>query len=225
MNYALLVTLLISVPAAIAYSGTKRADSTTVSLFPAAASSQEKGVHAGAKNSDDECAHFDLYFGMRRVSCAGCHDGQITVSSITGGFGPYWVMVGQVAQEFKGTRLTFSNLAGDTYPITITDNTDCQTVLTVDLQALVPLTVTFTTDQADTKKTGGTITITAITGGTAPYYVSVDGGISQPFIGKSLLFSDLAAGTHTISVNNSKGDFTSVQALTGHSTLYSHKEQ
>jgi hypothetical protein len=47
----------------------------------------------------------------------------------------------------------------------------------------------------------GTLTIGAVTGGTAPYTYSVDGSASTA----TLVYNNLAAGTHTIDVTDANG--------------------
>ncbi len=152
------------------------------------------------------------------ASCNGS-DGQIIIQDIMQGVSPYLVTVsgnGQPSQTkpFVISPLIFPNLPAGTYTITVMDRIGC---LSTPIQRTVEgsgssLVVSFKTKRACPEKTG-TISVTAITGGTAPYQVSVDGGPTQTFTGKKLTFSNLAAGKHTLTVTDASGCSTSITVV------------
>ncbi|OIQ23860.1 T9SS type B sorting domain-containing protein [Lacinutrix sp. MedPE-SW] len=74
-------------------------------------------------------------------------------------------------------------------------NTDPQTV-TISESDPINATATLTTDYSCS--TNGTISVTAVSGGNAPYQYSIDGVTFQT----SSVFSDLTAGTYTITVQD-----------------------
>ncbi|MBL0134299.1 MAG: hypothetical protein IPP79_09955 [Chitinophagaceae bacterium] len=129
----------------------------------------------------------------------GQSNGSITASA-TGGSG-FTYSINNGAFQNSGT---FTGLATGNYTITAKNSNGCTGVTTVALGATNPcagITVTVTTSQVNpsTGQSNGSITASA-TGGTGFTY-SVNGGAYQT----SGTFSNLGAGTYTITAKNSNG--------------------
>ena len=107
---------------------------------------------------------------------------------------------------FVGSSFLFTASSGaGTYKITITDSKGCTAVITIVIDALVPVTATF--NQVDVKCNGsntGSFTISPSGGtpGTLGYLVQF--GI-EPFKPNNFTFSGLVAGAYTFIVKDSKG--------------------
>ncbi|ALI98382.1 T9SS type B sorting domain-containing protein [Rufibacter tibetensis] len=131
---------------------------------------------------------------------ASCNDndGRLTVGTVTGGTAPYTYSInGTTFQE----GLTFTALASGTYTVTAKDANGCLTTVSVSVSKNVPTAFASSTTSSTCGSSNGSITIGAITGGTAPYTYSKDGATFQA----SATFSGLLAGTHTITVKDVKG--------------------
>jgi len=138
-----------------------------------------------------------------QISCTSSTDGQITASG-TGGTGSY--MYAKNGGTFQSSAL-FNGLGAGTYTITTMDVNGCSATKTVTIIApaaiAVSAIVTSNYNGAQTSCTtsaDGTITATG-TGGTGTKTYSVDGGSYQA----STVLTGLAAGTHTISIQDVNG--------------------
>ncbi|HLN55308.1 MAG TPA: gliding motility-associated C-terminal domain-containing protein, partial [Bacteroidales bacterium] len=132
------------------------------------------------------------------VTCFGTLTGSVTVAG-SGGLPPYDYQINGGTWQSSGT---FGSLGPGNYTVTVRDAASTTSV--------VPVTIS-----SPTEAVGGTITaqnnvlcfggnngnVTAAgTGGIAPYLYRIDGGTFQV----SGSFSNLTAGTHTITVMDSK---------------------
>lgn len=134
------------------------------------------------------------------TSCSGVNDGTITVTA-SAGTAPFMYQLG--AAPFQPSNV-FTGLAPGTYTITVRDNAGCTRTLTRTVLTGTGLTATVA--QAATSCSGagdGTVTVTP-TNGTSPYQFSIDGGasVSAP---TSHTFTNLAAGSHTVFITDSRG--------------------
>ena len=132
----------------------------------------------------------------------GASNGSIAVTA-SGGAGPYTYSRDGVNYQASGT---FSNLAEGNYTITAKDANGCTGSVNFTLTAPNPcagvtITVggTFTNPSAPGAN-DGSIAATA-SGGTGPYTYNLNGGAFQP----SGTFSNLAAGTYTVSGKDANG--------------------
>ncbi|REG98843.1 SprB-like repeat protein, partial [Flavobacterium aquicola] len=104
-----------------------------------------------------------------------------------------------------GNTFTTNPSAAGTYQFEITDANGCKketNVITVN--PIVNPVITGITQTQDIKCNGdstGRIVVTVPTTGEGPYQYSIDGGLYQ----SSNIFSDLIAGSHTVTVKDSKG--------------------
>ncbi|HFC00395.1 MAG TPA: hypothetical protein ENJ53_06275, partial [Phaeodactylibacter sp.] len=137
------------------------------------------------------------------VSCFGAGDGTITATA-GGGVGDY-----SFNWSNNETTAMITDLVPSTYTVTVTDGNDCQTTanfpitqpdeLFIDVVEVINV-ICFGDET-------GTITV-AGSGGNPPYQYSVDGTIFQD----SVTFTDLAAGTHTLTIQDILGCMDEVQA-------------
>jgi len=109
-------------------------------------------------------------------SCYGFNDGELSVS-IAGGTAPYTYRWNQALPDTP----TPSQLVAGTYACTITDANNCETELEVALNQppeLKPLTFSC-------REIGGNRPVFSASGGTPPYFYSIDGG---PFQDNSIFY-------------------------------------
>lgn len=142
------------------------------------------------------------------VNCNGASTGSATVGA-TGGTAPFtyaWSPAGGTG----GTTTTYSNLAANTYTVTVTDAANCVATQTVNITQppLLTASITSSTNPVCTAA-NGSITVTA-GGGTPAYTYSW-----APSGGTGATASGLAAGNYTVTVTDSKGCIkTATQTLT-----------
>lgn len=154
----------------------------------------------------DPCAGITVSISTTQIQpTANASNGSITATA-TGGSG-FTYSLNNGAFQTSGT---FSGLAAGNYIITAKNSNGCTGVTTVSLGANNPcagITVVVNTTQVNptTGQSNGSITATA-TGGTGFTY-SLNNGAYQA----SGTFSNLAAGTYTITAKNSNGCLGSTQ--------------
>lgn len=128
------------------------------------------------------------------VTCFGLSDGTVSIGA-TGGTGVYTFDIG------AGPAATgdFTGLSAGTYTVTILDDDACSETITFDIIEPTELILTedYSTNLTCFGLNDGEISVTA-TGGTPGYAYSFDGGL----FGATSLFSSLAAGVHTIAVQD-----------------------
>lgn len=135
------------------------------------------------------------------ASCVGINDGQIVVSSPVGGTGPYTYSDGGAFQA----SATFSALAPASYNIVIKDFNGCSSAASatvVGSNTTITINTVNHTDATCAGLNDGTITVSAVSGGTAPYTYSDDNGVTfQP----ANNFSSLAPNTYKVVVKDFNG--------------------
>jgi len=136
------------------------------------------------------------------VVCNGGSTGSISVSSFTGGSGPYRVSINGVDYTSNVTSHTFSNLSAGTYTIYVRDNSDCiqSYSSTVSQPTAVSISVDTSTPPTCYNGSNGSFTVSG-SGGTSPYTYSKDGTNYQ----SSGTFSSLTTGTYTLYVKDNNG--------------------
>ncbi|MBL0130444.1 MAG: gliding motility-associated C-terminal domain-containing protein [Chitinophagaceae bacterium] len=137
------------------------------------------------------------------AATCGPPNGQITVTVPAGvGTPPYTFVLDGGTPVVAPSPYTFMNVAAGPHTIVVTDfSGGCTSTVnvTVNLNGTIPAT-TSTTPTSCSGVNDGSITITSA-GGTGPYTFSLDGG--APVAGTiPFTFSNLAAGNHTILVND-----------------------
>jgi SprB repeat len=158
------------------------------------------GITTVALGSTNPCAGVTVAVTTTTVSpSTGLSNGSIAASA-TGGTGFTYSLNNGAYQA----SATFSNLAAGSYTVTAKNSNGCTGATTVTLTATNPcagvtVTVTSTTINPSTGLSNGSITASA-TGGTGFTY-SLNNGAYQA----SGTFTNLAAGTYTITAKNSNG--------------------
>src|SRR5437762_935371 len=141
------------------------------------------------------------------VACFGGSTGSVTVAG-SGGTGPYTYAIDGVTFGNSGT---FSNLAAGPYTVTVKDAHGCTTTQPVTITqpaSGVSASISSQTNVACFGASTGSVTVSA-SGGTSPYTFSKDGVT----FGASGTFSNLAAGSYTITVKDANG-CTTTQGVT-----------
>ena len=135
------------------------------------------------------------------IADATCGDanGSITLGAVTGGTAPYTYSVD--GRTFTSTTL-YSGLAAGSHTIDVKDANGCTFSTSASINNTSAATAIATTiADATCGDANGSITLGAVTGGTAPYTYSVDGSTFT----STTLYSGLAAGSHTIDVKDANG--------------------
>ncbi|MDT0691033.1 LamG-like jellyroll fold domain-containing protein [Salegentibacter sp. F188] len=134
------------------------------------------------------------------VSCNGGNDGNITAGNVSGGNSGYQYSID--GTNF-GTSNTFSNLSAGTYTITVRDSKGCEDQKTAIIEQPDVLTMTAPeiTPVSCNGGNDGSISAGNVSGGNSGYQYSIDG----TNFGTSNTFSNLSAGTYTITVRDAKG--------------------
>jgi gliding motility-associated-like protein len=142
------------------------------------------------------------------TSC-GLSTGSISIGSATGGTAPY-------TYSFNGSAYTtttsYTGLAAGTYTIIVHDANNCAfTVNPVVGNNAGPTAVVKTPGNSTCGNSNGTITLGAVTGGTAPYTYSVAGSAFS----STTNYTGYAAGTYTVIVKDANGcTFSSTVTIT-----------
>ncbi|CAF0787684.1 unnamed protein product [Rotaria sordida] len=132
------------------------------------------------------------------VSCYGGNNGAVTVTG-NGGVAPY-------TYSFEGgaysSTNSFTGLTAGSYDVTVRDNNGCLFVVSVNItQPSAPLSVAITSQTNVSCFGGSNGSVTVIgSGGTPAYVYRIGLGSYQ----SSGTFNNLAAGTYTITVRDSK---------------------
>ncbi|WP_187262963.1 T9SS type B sorting domain-containing protein [Pontibacter beigongshangensis] len=147
---------------------------------------------------DDMAGPTDLLISVKASTC-GNSNGEFTISGITGGSAPYTYSIDGTTFQASSS---FTALAADTYRVTVKDVNGCTFVKQVVVNDIAgPSNFTATMQATSCGRNNGSIRLTAVAGGTAPYTYSSNGTTFQT----SANFTNLAAGTHTITVKDANG--------------------
>ncbi|HOZ16125.1 MAG TPA: gliding motility-associated C-terminal domain-containing protein, partial [Tenuifilaceae bacterium] len=140
------------------------------------------------------------------ITCFGQSDGTITITAI-GGIEPrvYRLLDAGSNEVANNTDGLFTGVDAGTYTVEVTDANSCGPITSVPITIVEPLDIVIST--VPTHVAGcngdddGALTIN-VSGGTAPYTYSIDGGVTfQP----SNIFTNLTAGTYSIVVMDLNG--------------------
>ncbi|MFD3002428.1 gliding motility-associated C-terminal domain-containing protein [Pontibacter toksunensis] len=147
------------------------------------------------------------------ATCAG-NDGSLTAGAVTGGTAPYTYSVDGVNYQ---AAATFTALAPREYQVYVKDANNCTTSTAVTVGSEVMQEATLAATPSGCTTSTGTIRVTDVTGGTAPYTYSINGTSFQA----AALFENVAVGSYTITVKDAAGCVitrTQVVASTGGAT-------
>ncbi|MBC7487245.1 MAG: gliding motility-associated C-terminal domain-containing protein [Cytophagaceae bacterium] len=129
------------------------------------------------------------------VSCNGGSNGAINLTTVSGGTAPYTFLWSNGA-----TTQNISGLTAGAYSVTVTDVNGCPQVFNFNITQPAPITTTSaTTNVTCNGGSNGTISLTTISGGTAPYTFLWSNGATTPNV------SGLAAGAYAVTVTDANG--------------------
>ncbi len=135
--------------------------------------------------------------GSNDETCNEFDDGAISVSG-GGGVNPY---VYDIGGGITNTDGQFSNLAANTYSITVTDANGCTTTCTTTITQPDPLTCTIGNSSNETCNQFDDGTITVVAGGGTSPYIYDDGNTTNT----DGAFTGLTAGTYSITITDANG--------------------
>lgn len=146
-----------------------------------------------------------ISFNFRHSGCSGSpNSGFITVTGVTGGTVPY-------TYSFNGSAFSattsYTNLAAGTYTLTAKDANGCTVSQTVTINAVTqgPTNYTFSQVNPGCGLNNGSLTITSVTGGTAPYtYILSPIGYGT-IITTNPNITGLAAGSYPVNIRDNNG--------------------
>lgn len=125
--------------------------------------------------------------------CFGDHTG--TAGAIASGGTPSYSY--QWSNGVSGDQL--SGVAAGTYSLTVADANQCSATVAVSITSPAPLQFATSTTNATTGQSNGSVSVSSITGGTAPYtYQWSNGETSNPA-------THLAVGTYSVTVTDHNG--------------------
>ncbi|MBL7723055.1 MAG: hypothetical protein JNK27_02855, partial [Chitinophagaceae bacterium] len=138
------------------------------------------------------------------TACAAVNNnGTITVTP-TVGTGPFTYVIDGGAPVTGGSPYTFTGLSSGNHTITFTDVNSCTSnpiIVNVATGAGITSHGVTSTATSCAGASNGSITVTSVTGGTAPYQYQLGAGPFQP----SNVFTGLASGTYTITIRDASG--------------------
>src|SRR4029079_5900390 len=144
-------------------------------------------------------------------SC-GNNNGSLTLGAVTGGVAPYTYQVD--GGGYSGT-LVYNNLGAGSHSVDVRDANGCVFSTTANINSSNgPTAIATTPADATCGNNNGSLTLGAVTGGVAPYTYQVDGG---GYSG-TLVYNNLAAGPHTVDVQDVNGCIFSTPASISNST-------
>lgn len=175
-------------------------------------------------SSNDEpepvnCTNTDLQIsimGKTDPTSCGTSNGSITVSA-SGGAAPYQFKLDNTSY---GSATTFSNLGGGSFTVTVKDKNGCEktSIAIILIAPSGPAAGAPTiSDQTNCTSPNGSITAN-VTGGSIPYQYKLGTGS----FGSASTFSNLKAGSYTITVLDNAGCSITINAIVASKTDVSY---
>ncbi|MDJ1504202.1 hypothetical protein, partial [Xanthocytophaga agilis] len=136
-------------------------------------------------------------------TCADASAGTLTVSA-TGGISPYSYSLDGVT--FSNTTGVFTSLTAGNYIVYTKDASGCVVSSSRTLNAASSITAVTVTAVNETgcSTSDGTITVSGVTGGTAPYQYYINGSANPAGINNNV-FAGLVTGSYTIRIVDANG--------------------
>ena len=160
-----------------------------------------------------------------------CHSGNAARGELNfkvkDGYAPYTYIVKnaanttvQGAQAVPANKIaTYLTATPGAYTIEVTDSKGCKVSGTATLTAAVrPTAVVSTTTVVCYGANDGTISLT-ISGGTAPYKISIDGGTQQNVTGNQHRFIGVTGGNHTVRITDARECYNDITVTVAAPTL------
>jgi len=154
-----------------------------------------------------------------------CHSGNAARGQLNfkvkDGYAPYTYVVKnaanttvQGAQAVPANKIaTYLTATPGAYTIEVTDSKGCKVSGTATLTAAVrPTAVVSTTAVVCYGANDGTISLT-ISGGTAPYKISIDGGTQQNVTGNQHRFTGVTGGNHTVRITDARECYNDITVI------------
>ena len=154
-----------------------------------------------------------------------CHSGNAARGQLNfkvkDGYAPYTYIVKnaanttvQGAQAVPANKIaTYLTATPGAYTIEVTDSKGCKVSGTATLTAAVrPTAVVSTTAVVCYGANDGTISLT-ISGGTAPYNISIDGGTQQNVTGNQHRFTGVTGGNHTVRITDARECYNDITVI------------
>jgi gliding motility-associated-like protein len=158
------------------------------------------------------CSHVETFYlyepdelqaSFTQISNADCKNGNNGVLTVEAqnGTSPYTFNWSNGVQIVDPSSSTLGNLSAGTYAVTLTDQNGCSTTLNTLITDPAQLSGSATDDELDCfGDTDGTVVVTA-TGGTPPYFFSLNSGLVQ----NSGTFSGLSGGNYAVEITDASG--------------------
>ncbi|MFN8415256.1 MAG: gliding motility-associated C-terminal domain-containing protein [Cytophagaceae bacterium] len=153
-----------------------------------------KGCTATTSATITQPAAINITRVITNVTCNGGNDGMINIT-VNGGSVPY-----TFSWSTGATSEDIASLTAGSYTITVTDANGCSS--NANYTVIEPSPLIFTTSITDADCSGGTngsISITAVNGGTAPYTYLWSNGATTASV------SNLTIGSYSVTVTDNKG--------------------
>lgn len=151
----------------------------------------------------DEPIPLALDYDITDVTCNGEDDGSITIN-LSGGTGDYLYAISPNLNQFVEEN-TFDELSPGDYTVIAQDSLGCYEVIEFTITEPTTLEMDYTVqNEICFESSDGSITLD-ITGGTAPYFTSLNSNESSDFVEDKLLYENLSAGFYTVFVKDANG--------------------
>ncbi|MEM0931622.1 MAG: T9SS type B sorting domain-containing protein, partial [Bacteroidota bacterium] len=143
------------------------------------------------------------------VTCVGLEDGTITVE-VSGGTGEIFYAITPNLNQFD-TVNEFTDLAPGIYDVIAQDRNGCFETFQFIIEQPDPLTADAINIMHEVcfESADGSFELD-ISGGTAPYFTSLNSNVDADFVQDQILFQNLAAGTQVVFVRDAQGCETNV---------------
>ncbi|MCL6274248.1 T9SS type B sorting domain-containing protein [Muricauda sp. 2012CJ35-5] len=143
------------------------------------------------------------------VTCSGLEDGTITVE-VSGGTGDIFYAITPNLDQFD-TVGTFTDLAPGIYDVIAQDRNGCFETFQFEIEQPTPIQAQAINVMHEVcfNSADGEFELD-ITGGTAPYFTSLNSNADADFVQDQVLFQNLPASTHVVFVRDAQGCETNV---------------
>ncbi|PWK24731.1 T9SS type B sorting domain-containing protein [Maribacter polysiphoniae] len=144
-----------------------------------------------------------LDYEITDVTCNGEDNGSIVIN-LSGGTGDYLYAISPNLNQFVDEN-TFDELSPGDYTVIAQDGLGCYEVIEFTITEPTILEMDYTVqNEICFESSDGSITLD-ITGGTAPYFTSLNSNESGDFVQDKLLYENLSAGYYTVYIKDANG--------------------